>query len=169
MYIVQSFKDEVSLVHAKGYVCHGRYISISFFDFRFCFVAFNVHIQINLRTSLWILSAESLLLLLLLHTQRKRFIRMSKRRSLYVREHRSHCYCWCCVCYFLWVFYCRLSSSFCLALLALVFVFVFVFMCARVSDVIKPENGCTKTEWTQRSKLVQSAMKSCRYVCVWTY
>lgn len=38
-----SFNDEVSLVHGKGYVCHGRYISISFFDFNFFFVAFFTH------------------------------------------------------------------------------------------------------------------------------
>lgn len=55
-------RDEVSLVHGKGYVCHGRYISISisFFGFNFLVVvAFFCTFKSN-HTSLYVLSVESL-------------------------------------------------------------------------------------------------------------
>lgn len=83
------FRDEVSLVHGKGYVCHGRYNSILLFKCEHCFF---VHIQ--LKPCCWVLNFRTMysmssaffpfIFVVVLHTQRKQFIRMSKKRSLNV-------------------------------------------------------------------------------------
>lgn len=142
MSIVQSFKDEVSLVHAKGYVCHGRYISISFFDFRFCCAAFSCTFKSTCvhHYECWVLN---LCCCCSCYTLNASDSFECGRGDHLMYEHRSHCYCCCCcVRYFLWV------------LLSLVFFISPCFACVCICVCARACELCKKArKWVHKNRM----------------